>query len=397
MQTSSHHKVLIVGGGAAGITTAARLRRAMKGVDVAIVEPSDKHHYQPLFTLVGAGLFPKQVTERDEADYIPKGVAWIRDAVTEFRPEENAVVTRSGARLTYDFLVVAAGLKLDWDRVKGLGEAIGKDGVCSNYSYDYVDTTWANIRAFAGGTAVFTHPATGIKCGGAPQKIMYLADDFFRKAGVRDKTRVVFMSGQPAIFHVPYYVPGLEKVVTRKGIEAHYKYDLVEVRPRAKEAVFRHVETGEERVLRYDMLHVTPPQGPPDFIRTSPLANAEGWVDVDTETTRHVRYPNVFSIGDASSLPTSKTAAAVRKQAPVLVKNLVAAMEGRPPAARYAGYTSCPIVTGYGKLMMCEFDYDRKPVETFPVDQRKERLSMYAIKKWLLPFVYWHGMLKGRL
>jgi sulfide:quinone oxidoreductase len=397
MHPTTHHKVVIVGGGAAGITVAARLRRASEGLDVAIVEPSDKHHYQPLFTLIGAGLFPKQVTERDERHYIPKGVAWIKDAVAEFLPEENALLTRDGKRITYEYLVVAPGLKLDWERVAGLKEAIGTNGVCSNYAYEYVESTWETIRNFKGGTAVFTHPATTIKCGGAPQKIMYLADEAFRKAGVRDKTKIVFVSGQPAIFHVPYYVPGLEKVVARKGIETHYKLDLVEVRGAAKEAVFRNIETGEETVVAYDMLHVTPPQTAPDFVKRSPLANADGWVDVDKATMQHTRYENVFSLGDASSLPTSKTGAAVRKQAPVLVENLLAAMKGKPLMGRYTGYTSCPIVTGYGKLIMCEFDYDKNPMESFPVDQRKERLSMYAIKKWLLPFVYWHGMLKGRL
>jgi sulfide:quinone oxidoreductase len=397
MAPKDHHQIVIVGGGTAGVTVAARLVRKLRAADVAIVEPSEKHYYQPLWTLVGGGEFPKQVTERDEATVIPKGVTWIRDAVVEFLPEKNAVVTRADRTLTYEFLVVAAGLQLDWGRVKGLKDAIGKDGVCSNYSYQYVDKTWENIRSFRGGDAIFTHPSTGIKCGGAPQKIMYLADDYFRKAGVRDRARISFISAQPAIFHVPYYVPGLEKVVARKNIETLYRHDLLEVRPESREAVFESLDTGEEVVRHYDMLHVTPHQGPPDFIKNSPLANADGWVDVDKATMRHVRYPNVFSLGDASSLPTSKTGAAVRAQAPILVKNLVAAMAHEPLEASYDGYTSCPLVTGYGKLIMAEFDYDKNPEETFPVDQRRERLSMYLVKKWVLPFMYWHGMLKGRV
>lgn len=395
--TEMHHRIVIVGGGTAGITVAARLAHAHAGADVAVVEPSEKHYYQPLWTLVGGGEFRKQITERDERSVIPQGVTWIRDAVTAFEPGANRIHTRDGRTITYDFLVVAAGLQLNWNKVKGLAEAIGKDGVSSNYAYAYVDKTWENISAFKGGTALFTQPNTPIKCGGAPQKIMYLADDAFRAQGVRDKTKIVFVSAQPEIFHVPYYVPGLKKVLERKGIETHYRYDLVEVRGEAKEAVFKNLDTGEEKVIAYDMLHVTPPQGAPDFIRESPLANADGWVDVDKETLRHVRYPNVFSLGDASSLPTSKTGAAVRGQAPILVANLLAALRGEALPASYDGYTSCPLVTGYGKLIMAEFDYDKNPEETFPVDQRKERYSMYLVKKWLLPFMYWHGMLKGRV
>jgi sulfide:quinone oxidoreductase len=392
-----HHEIVVVGGGAAGITVAARLARHRGARDVAIVEPAEKHYYQPLWTLVGGGVFPKEKTERREASLIPRNTTWIRDAVAELRPDANALVTRDGRTIAYDWLVVAPGLELDWKRVKGLEQAIGKDGVCSNYSFAYVDKTWEFIRAFHGGDAIFTHPSTAIKCGGAPQKIMYLADDYFREVGVRDATKISFISAQPAIFHVPYYVPALERVVERKGIETIYRHDLVEVRPETKEAVFENLDTGERLVRHYDLLHVTPHQRSFEFVAKSPLANGEGWVDVDKSTLRHTRYPNVFSLGDASSLPTSKTGAAIRKQAPVLVANLLSAMRGEPLEASYDGYTSCPLVTGYGKLIMAEFDYDKQPEETFPVDQRKERWSMYQIKKWLLPALYWRGMLKGRV
>lgn len=392
-----HHQVVIVGGGTAGIAVAARLRRVMRSSDVAILEPSNKHYYQPAWTLVGGGEYRKEDTERSEASLIPPGVTWIPDAVTEFLPEENAVLTRGGRKVTYDCLVVAAGIQVDWGKVKGLPETLGKNGVTSNYSYETCDTTWELIHSFRGGTALFTQPSTPIKCGGAPQKIMYLADDHFRRAGVRERSRVMFVSGTPGLFPVAHYAPGLEQVVRRKGIETLYRHDLVEVRAAAREAVFRGLDSGEEQVLRYDLLHVTPPMSAPDFIKRSPLAAADGWVEVDPKTLRHVRYANIFALGDASSLPTSKTGAAVRKQAPVAVHNLIAALQGKPLPEQYDGYTSCPLVTGYGKLILAEFDYDKKPKETFPFDQRRERWSMYVTKKRILPLVYWQGMMKGRL
>jgi sulfide:quinone oxidoreductase len=397
MHANMHHQILIVGGGTAGITVAARLRRSDKRLDVAIIEPSEKHYYQPLWTLVGAGVFPKQASERAEADYIPKGVAWIRAAVTEFLPAENQVKTRDGRTVSYDYLVVAPGLQLNWDQVKGLPETIGHNGVCSVYSYQYVDYTWECIRNFKGGTALFTQPATPIKCGAAPQKIMYLAEHYFRRTGIRDRSRIVFASANRKIFGVEKYAEALSKVLARKGIDTRFRHNLVEIRPNTHEAVFENLDTQETVVLTYDMIHVTPPQGPPDFVRNSPLANESGWVDVDKYTLQHVRYPNVFSLGDVSNLPTSKTGSAIRDQAPVLVKNLLAAMRHQPLPARYDGYSACPIITDYGKLILAEFDYDHKPKETFPFNQAKERWSMWLLKKYGLPWMYWNLMLKGRM
>ncbi|MGE4092753.1 MAG: FAD/NAD(P)-binding oxidoreductase [Candidatus Binatia bacterium] len=394
-QPSTRHQILIVGGGTAGITVAARLARMREHFDVALIEPSQVHYYQPLWTLVGAGVFPKQASQRDEASLIPKGVTWMRDAVTEFFPDDNAVLTQGGVRVQYDYLVVVPGLQIDWHKVKGLPEAIGQEGVCSNYSYDYVDKTWEFIRNFKGGNAVFTQPNTPIKCGGAPQKIMYLADDAFRKAGVRYRSKVTFCSGMPTIFSAPKYAQTLTQVIARKEIETHFKHNLVELRTDKKEAVFVNLDTQEDLVLQYDLIHVTPPMSAPDFIKKSPLANEAGWVDVNKHTLQHVHFPNVFSLGDASSLPISKTGAAIRKQAPVAIENLLAVMRGKTLDKQYNGYTSCPLTTGYGKLVLAEFDYDNKPAETFPFDQSKERYSMYLLKAYGLPLLYWNAMLKG--
>lgn len=392
-----HHEVVIVGGGTAGITVAAQLTKGwFNDTDVVIIDPTDSHYYQPAWTLVGGGTFRKEATRRPEASVIPKKAKWIQDAVTEFDPEHNRLRTRDGRVLEYDYLVVGAGIRINWDAVEGLRENVGKHGICSNYSFETVSSTWENVRDFKGGTAIFTQPVGAIKCGGAPQKICYLAEDYFRKHGVRDKTRVVFASAGAGIFAVQKYKQVLEGVVQRKGIETMFRHNLVAVRPDTREAIFKHMDTGDEVSVRYDMLHVTPPMGPPAFIASSPLADSEGWVDVDKHALQHVRYQNVFGLGDSSSLPTSKTGAAIRKQAPVLVKNLRSAQAGQPLTASYDGYTSCPVVTGYGSLVLAEFDYDGQPAESFPFDQAKERWSMWLLKKYVLPVLYWSGMLKGR-
>jgi sulfide:quinone oxidoreductase len=394
--STEHHSVLIAGGGTAGITVAARLENERPELDVAIVEPNEHHDYQPLWTMVGAGIVPKEDTRRAEKDYIPKGVTWIKDRVRSFEPDKNALVTEGGRRITYDQLVVALGIKLDWHKIKGLEGQLGKGGICSNYSYETVDSTWRFLSEFSGGDAVFTFPAPPIKCAGAPQKIMYLADEVLRRRGVRSKSRIHYAAGTAAIFGVKRYRDALEPIVARKEIQTYFRRDLVEVRPASREAIFRHLDGGDELVLKYDLLHVVPPQSAPSVIAQGGLGDAAGWVDVHKHTLQHTRFANVFSLGDASSAPTSKTGAAVRKQAPVLVDNLLALREGRPLRASYDGYASCPLVTGFGKLILAEFDYDGRPMESFPFDQSQERYSMYALKLYGLPELYWNGMLRGR-
>lgn len=390
-------KVAIVGAGSAGISIAARLlrkNRQLRG-QVLLIDPSDKHYYQPLWTLVGGGAAKVEDSVREQATLIPDGAKWLKEAVDTFVPENNTLKTKEGSTVRYDYLVVAAGVEIYWDQIKGLKETIGKNGVCSNYSYDYVQSTWENIRNFRGGTAIFTQPSTQVKCGGAPQKIMYLADDYFRQSGVREQTNIIFASGLPNIFAVKKYADTLEQVIQRKNIETKYRVELVEIDGKAKKATFEHLDTNERFTLSFDMIHVTPPMGPPAFIKNSPLADAAGWVDVDPYTLQHKTYENVFGAGDCTNLPTSKTGAAIRKQAPVVAENLLALMNEKPLKARYDGYTSCPLVTGYNKLVLAEFDYEKNPQETFPFDQSKERMSMYVMKRNLLPIVYWNGMLKG--
>ncbi|WP_195536592.1 NAD(P)/FAD-dependent oxidoreductase [Bacillus paralicheniformis] len=397
MARQARYTIVIVGAGTAGISVAARLVRASKTLkgQIAIIDPQTKHYYQPLWTLVGGGAAKKEESERELASLIPAGVDLIGDAVTEFRPNQNTLLTKQGTIVSYDYLVAAAGLQIDWDGVKGLKDAVGKNGVCSNYSYHTVDSTWENIRNFKGGTAIFTHPDSPVKCGGAPQKIMYLADDYFRKSNVRNQSDMIFASAKSTIFDVTKYANALEKVVRRKDIQTMYKRNLIEIRPDSKEALFENLDTGEQEVLAYDLLHVTPPMKAPLFIKESALADAGGWVDVDPYTLQHKKFANIFGIGDCANLPTSKTGAAVRKQAPVVVRNLMSLIKGSSLDAKYDGYTSCPLVTGYNKLVLAEFDYHKVPQETFPFDQSKERFSMYLLKRRLLPIMYWNGMLKG--
>jgi len=394
-----HYQILIIGGGNAGISVASQLLIQNSKLNIGLIDPSDKHYYQPAWTLVGGGVFDVNKTERPESSVIPKGVEWIKESVAAFSPDNNSVSLSNGESITYDYLVVAPGIQLNWKDVKGLEESLGKNGVSSNYSFKYAPYTFELIKNLKKGKAIFHNPHTPVKCGGAPHKIMYLAADYFRKNGVLNNIDIQYWSGGPKLFAVPKYEKTLLKVVKRGNIKLNFLERLEEVdgaNKRARFVGFGEHNKGIETWVDYDMIHVTPPQSSPDFIKASPLANAAGWVDVDKHTLQHPKFKNVFTLGDASGLPTSKTGAAIRKQAPVLVANLLAAISNKPLTAKYTGYTSCPLVTGYGKLVLAEFDYDSNPMETFPFDQSKERWSMYQLKKHGLPWLYWNKILTGK-
>ncbi|MDQ4491296.1 FAD/NAD(P)-binding oxidoreductase [Sinomonas sp. ASV486] len=394
-----HHKILIIGGGNAGLSVAARLRRAGQS-DIGVLEPSDKHYYQPLWTLVGGGRAPQKESVRDQAAVMPKGVAWIRDAAVDIDPDAKMVTTVGGAEIGYDYLVVSPGIQLDWDRIPGMAAAVESPAASSNFRYDLAPKTWDLIRGMRSGTAVFTMPAGPIKCAGAPQKIAYLAADYWRQQGVLGNIRVVMVLPTPGMFGVKVFADELERVVAKYGIEVRKSSEMTSVDPHAQEMVITDHATGASETLHYDMLHTVPPQSAPDWLKATALAdpnNSAGYVEVDKHTLQHTRYPTVFSLGDAGSTPNSKTGAAIRKQAPVLVQNLLSVMKGQPAEASYSGYGSCPLTTARNRMLLAEFDYSLQPAPSIPlIDTTRERWDMWLLKRYGLPFMYWRFILPGR-
>ncbi|HHU66422.1 FAD/NAD(P)-binding oxidoreductase [Corynebacterium sp.] len=394
-----HHRIVIIGGGNAGISVAARLR--IKGQDdIAVIEPSDKHYYQPLWTMIGGGQGNIRSTERPQASVMPQGVAWIKGAAEGVDPEKNEVRLSDGTVVSYDYLVVCPGIQLDWDKTPGLPEALKTPNVSSNYRFDLAPKTWQMIKHMKQGTAVFTMPTDPIKCGGAPQKIAYLAADHWRKEGVLDDIHVILVLPSPGMFGVKVFSDELEKVAAKYGIDVRFNSELTEVDGATQTATIRDNSSGESEDIHYDIMHVVPKQSAPDWVKNSPLADPDsplGYVKVDKHTLQHTEYPNVFSLGDASSAPNSKTGAAIRKQAPVLVKNLLAAMEGRALSPTYEGYASCPLVTSQRSVLLAEFNYKMEPTPSIPViDTTKPRFDMWVLKRYGLPFMYWNLILKGR-
>ena len=394
--------IVVVGGGAAGIATAASLLRRRRGLRIAIVEPADRHFYQPGWTLVGAGIFSSAQTGRAMADVIPKGAVWIQARVSSFDPNNNRVHFEDGRSLSYNALVVATGLTLDWSAIPGLEAALGANGVTSNYRVDLAPYTAELVRRMRGGRAIFTQPPMPIKCAGAPQKAMYLSCDEWRRKGSLNGTDVSFHTATPALFGVAAYVPALMRYISRYGINLQLSSKLVAIDGHARLATFESVQedgTVKRTVEPFDMIHVCPPQVAPAVIASSPLAGAGGFVDVDPATLRHMSYENVFALGDVANTSNAKTAAAARKQAPVVAENVLALLDGTPMRAHYDGYGSCPLTVERGRIVLAEFGYGGTLLPSFPkwlLDGTRPTRLAWFLKQRVLPALYWRGMLKGR-
>lgn len=396
------YELVIVGAGAAGISVASSLLARRPGVKIALIDPAELHYYQPGFTMVGGGVFTLPQTRKSMESVIPQQVSWIKAAVTTFTPDSNRLTLDSGATVSYDRLIVCPGLMLDWDAVEGLRETLGSNGVTSNYDPACSAYTWELVQGLKSGKAIFTQPPMPIKCAGAPQKAMYLSADHWFKRGLLDHVDVEFYNAGAVLFGVADYVPALQTYVDKYNAALHFGHRLVKVDGAAKKAWFEHVDSSGKALTvetNFDMLHVCPPQKAPDFIRNSPLADEAGWVDVDQYSLRHKTYSNIWSLGDVANTPNAKTAAAVRKQAPIVAHNIAAEMSGGAQAQYfYDGYGSCPLTVERGKIVLAEFGYGGKLLPTFPTWLLKGTQPGYlawVIKAWLLPKVYWQGMLKG--
>lgn len=416
----THYQILIIGAGTGGIMTASQLRNKDKTLEIGIIDPAEKHYYQPTWTLVGAGAYDFKKTEKPMRELIPSGVDWLKDSVTEFMPDNHKVKLFSGAEIGYDYLVVSPGLVNDLTLIEGLQEAVEKGVVCSNYIDP--EYTWKCLQEFKGGNAVFTQPTTPIKCGGAPQKIMYLAADYLRKKGLDKKSNVVFATPGTVIFGVKKVADTLMKVIHRYNVHFKPFYAPVKIDSDKKVVYFKSInpdenacvvnegnilgekQQGESLIeLPFDFLHLAPPQTAPKFIKESILVNEAGWLDVDINSLQHKKFPTIFGLGDVAALPTAKTGAAIRKQVPVVIDNLLKMIKGNLADNKsYQGYSSCPLVTGYGKMVLAEFNYkneftpDPNLKKMLIFDSSKEYWRLWILKKYMLPYLYWNKMMKGK-
>ncbi|TLM72885.1 FAD/NAD(P)-binding oxidoreductase [Pseudarthrobacter sp. NamB4] len=396
---AAQHEVVIIGGGNGGVSLAARLERY--GIkDVALIEPKDHHLYQPLFSHIAGGRAQAKEAVRSQESVTPTGVTWIRDSAVDVDTDANTVTLASGSTVSYGQLVVCPGLQYDWDSVPGLAEAVHSPNGTSHYEFELAPKAWTLLSGLTSGTAVFTMPAGPIKCGGASQKPMYLACDYWREQGVLDKIRVVMVQPYPTVFGVPEVDRELDRKIAEYGIELWTNSELVSVDAVGQKATIRNIETGTEENLHYDVLNAVPPQSAPNWLKATDLpaaGDAGGFVEVDRQTLRHIRFPNVWSLGDAAGTTNSKSGGALRKQTKVLAKNLVAARKGKPLPAKYNGYSVCPFTVSRDTVVFAEFDDRFRPMPTVPrVPTWNESKLSWVVDRDVFPQIYWNLILKGR-
>ena len=401
-RVTAKHDIVIVGAGAGGIAAASSLLKRRPDLDIAVIDPSDIHYYQPGWTMVGGGVFSADKTVKTMSSVIPDKVMWIKAAVAAFEPEKNQVILEGCRAIEYEQLIVCPGLKLNWAGIEGLEDTLGDNGVTSNYRFDLAPYTWRLVQQLKHGKAIFTQPPMPIKCAGAPQKAMYLSCDHWFRQGRIQQVDVQFMNAGPVLFGVADYVPALMEYVQKYGAKLNFKHKLIKIDGPNKTAWFEKTDDdGNTEIIEqnFDMIHVCPPQQAPDFIRSSKLVDEAGWVDVDQQTLRHKVYDNIYALGDVINAPNAKTAAAARKQAPIVAHNLLTYLDARNRPAHYDGYGSCPLTVERGKIVLAEFGYGGKLLPSFPkffINGQKPSRLAWLLKERLLPPIYWKAMLKGR-
>jgi sulfide:quinone oxidoreductase len=397
---TDRHRVVVIGGGNAGLSVAGRLRRL--GVqDVVVVEPREHHLYQPLFSHVAGGTARAGMATRPQGSVMPRGVEWIQDRVTDVLPESNSVLLESGRRLAYEHLVVCPGIQKDWDRVPGLADAMASPSGASNYEFDLAAKASRLLRDLRRGTVVFTQPAGPASCAGAAQKPMYLACDYWRATNVLRDIRVVLVVPDPTVFGMPLIDEELNRKIAEYGIELKTDSELLEADADNGTVVIGRIDGSDRETVTYDVLHAVPPQSAPDWLKATTLPAAgdpAGFVEVDPETLRHARYPNVWSLGDAAATRNSKSGGALRKQTLVLAKNLSHVLQGKTPEDAYDNYSVCPFTVSRSTVVFAEFDDDYRPKPTIPFwpGLARERRLAWIFDRHILPWVYWNLILKGR-
>ena len=392
-------KLLILGGGTAGTIMANKLNRALdkEEWDITIVDREKTHHYQPGYLFIPFGIYNKQDVEKPKANFFPPGVHVIFSEIEKIEAEENKVILDGGKVLPYDYLVVATGTHSRPDETPGLTGPNWYKNIFDFYTLEGALALKQHLKSWEGGKLVVAITEIPFKCPVAPLEFVFLAEAFFSEKGVRDKVDITLVTPLPGAFTKPLATKMLSQLLVEKNINVVTDFYIEKVDNEKNTLV-----SYDEQEVPFDLLTIVPMNMGSEMISRSGLGDDMNYIPTDKHTLQSKAHQNIFVLGDAADLPTSKAGSVAHFSADIVYENLLSSIEGRPMTASFDGHANCYIETGYGKGALIDFNYDTEPLPgTFPLPGigpfdllKNTRVNHYG--KIMFRWIYWHILLKGK-
>ncbi len=392
-------KIVILGAGTAGTMMANKLRNALDKEEwkITIVDQFKTHYYQPGFLFIPFGIYNKEDVIKPKADFIPAGVNMIYSPIDRVDAEANSVHLDGGQVLNYDFLIIATGTKTYPEETPGLKDKLWYKEIFDFYTVEGAVALQKFFKGWEGGKLVMAITELPYKCPVAPLEFVFLADAYFTEIGIRDKVDISYVTPMPGAFTKPIATKMLSELLEEKNIKVIPDFYIEHVDNDEKKLV-----SYDEKEVPFDVLTVVPMNMGDEMIERSGLGDDMNFVPTDKETLQSTQHENIFVLGDASNIPTSKAGSVAHFAAEILFENLMSAIEGRPLHAKFDGHANCYIETGHGKGALIDFNYETEPLPgTFPLPGvgpfgllKNTKINHYG--KVMFRWIYWHILLKGK-
>jgi len=392
-------RLVILGAGTAGTMMANKLRNALDKEEwkITIVDQFKTHYYQPGFLFIPFGIYNKQDVVKPKSDFIPSGVSMVYSGIDRVEPEANRVYLEGGQVLNYDYLIIATGTKIYPDETPGLQEKLWYKEIFDFYTVEGAVALQKFFKSWEGGKLVMAITELPFKCPVAPLEFVFLADAYFTEIGIRDKVDISYVTPMPGAFTKPVATKMLSELLQEKNINVIPDFYIERVDNDSKKLI-----SYDEKEVEFDVLTVVPVNMGDEMIERSGIGDDMNFVPTDKHTLQSKAHENIFVLGDASDIPTSKAGSVAHFAAEILFENLMSTIEGRPMLAKFDGHANCYIETGHGKGALIDFNYETEPLPgTFPLPGigpfgllTNTKINHYG--KVMFRWIYWHILLKGK-